>query len=342
VPYGRIIEGARAMVQSGPRRPRSWRLRSAVLRVMFAKKWRLKLAFSALRLYQRTPLAPLARRVLPGRLRQMEAMLPKLPQRFFEPPMVAAQPAGAVKATVALLSGCIMPMTHPATQEATVRVLARNGCRVLVPKEQGCCGALHVHNGDPAAARELAKRNIDVFLASGADFVAVNAAGCGSTMKEYADLFEGDEAWSAKAHRFVDSVRDVTELLAEIGFVAPTGRLEAKVTYQDSCHLVHAQRVSKAPRELLRSIPGLELVEMTAPDRCCGSAGIYNLTQTEMSRRVLDDKMLDVMSTHCDVISTANPGCMLQLDLGVRLNGGAQEVVHVVDLLDRAYRAENP
>jgi Fe-S oxidoreductase len=342
VPYGRIIEGARAMVQSGPRRPRSWRLRSAVLRLMFAKKWRLKLAFSALRLYQRTPLAPLARRVLPGRLRQMEAMLPKLPQRFFEPPVVAAQPAGAVKATVALLSGCIMPMTHPATHEATVRVLARNGCRVLVPKEQGCCGALHVHNGDPAAARELAKRNIDAFLASGADYVVVNAAGCGSAMKEYAELFEGDEAWQSKAHRFVDGVRDVTELLSEIGFVAPTGRVEAKVTYQDSCHLVHAQRVRNAPRELLRSIPGLELVEMTAPDRCCGSAGIYNLTQTEMSRRVLDDKMLDVMSTNCDVISTANPGCMLQLDLGVRLNGGSQEVVHVVDLLDRAYQAENP
>ncbi|HEY7466751.1 MAG TPA: heterodisulfide reductase-related iron-sulfur binding cluster, partial [Dehalococcoidia bacterium] len=336
VPYGRIIEGARAMVQSGPRRPRSWRLRSAVLRLMFAKKWRLKLAFSALRLYQRTPLAPLARRVLPGRLRQMEAMLPKLPQRFFEPPVVAAQPAGAVKATVALLSGCIMPMTHPATHEATVRVLARNGCRVLVPKEQGCCGALHVHNGDPTAARTLAKRNIDVFLASGADYIVVNAAGCGSAMKEYAELFEGDEAWQSKAHRFVDGVRDVTELLSEIGFVAPTGRVEAKVTYQDSCHLVHAQRVRNAPRELLRSIPGLELVEMTAPDRCCGSAGIYNLTQTEMSRRVLDDKMLDVMSTHCDVISTANPGCMLQLDLGVRLNGGSQEVVHVVDLLDRA------
>jgi glycolate oxidase iron-sulfur subunit len=213
---------------------------------------------------------------------------------------------------------------------------------VLVPKEQGCCGALHVHNGDPAAARELAKRNIDAFLASGADYVVVNAAGCGSAMKEYAELFEGDEAWQSKAHRFVDGVRDVTELLSEIGFVAPTGRVEAKVTYQDSCHLVHAQRVSKAPRELLRSIPGLELMEMTAPDRCCGSAGIYNLTQTEMSRRVLDDKMRDVMSTGCDVISTANPGCMLQLDLGVRLTGGSQEVVHVVDLLDRAYQAENP
>jgi Fe-S oxidoreductase len=340
VPYGRIIEGARALVQSRPDRPRSWKLRSFVLRVMFAKKWRLKAAFSALRFYQKTPLAPIAKRVLPRRLRQMESMLPKLPSRFFEPPVVAAQPAGEVKATVALLSGCIMPMTHPQTHEATVRVLARNGCRVLVPKEQGCCGALHVHNGDPVAARTLAKNNIDAFLASGADYIVVNSAGCGSAMKEYAELFEGDATWSAKAHRFVDGVRDVTELLSEIGFVPPTGRVEGRVTYQDSCHLVHAQKVREAPRELLRSIPGLELVEMSTPDRCCGSAGIYNITQTEMSRRVLDEKMLDVMSTNCDVVSTANPGCMLQLDLGVRLCGGSQEVVHVVELLDRAYQAE--
>ncbi|HWC29854.1 MAG TPA: heterodisulfide reductase-related iron-sulfur binding cluster, partial [Dehalococcoidia bacterium] len=342
VPYGRIIEGARALVQSRPDRPKAWRLRATVLRLMFKRRWRLKAAFSALRLYQKTPIAPIARRLLPKRLRQMEAMLPRLPDRFFEPPVVAAQPAGEVKATVALLSGCIMPMTHPQTHEATVRVLARNGCRVLVPKEQGCCGALHVHNGDPAAARELAKHNIDAFLASGADYIVVNSAGCGSAMKEYADLFEGDATWSAKAHRFVDGVRDVTELLSEIGFVPPTGRVDERVTYQDSCHLVHAQKVRNAPRELLRAIPGLELVEMTSPDRCCGSAGIYNITQTEMSRRVLDEKMIDVMSTNCSVVSTANPGCMLQLDLGVRLSGGDQEVLHVVELLDRAYRAENP
>jgi glycolate oxidase iron-sulfur subunit len=342
VPYGRIIEGARALVQSRPDRPRSWKLRALVLRVMFAKKWRLKLAFSGLRLYQRTPLAAIARRVLPKRLRQMESMLPKLPSRFFDPPVVAAQPAGEVKATVAMLTGCIMPLTHPQTHEATVRVLARNGLRVLAPREQGCCGALHVHNGDPAAARELAKNNIAVFLNSGADYIVVNSAGCGSAMKEYAELFEGAAAWSEKARAFAGKVRDVTELLSEVGFVPPTGRVEERVTYQDSCHLVHAQKVRNAPRELLRAIPGLELVEMTAPDRCCGSAGIYNITQTEMSRRVLDEKMLDVMSTNCDVVSTANPGCMLQLDLGVRLSGGSQEVVHVVELLDRAYRAETP
>ena len=341
VPYGRIIEGARALVQASPQRPRSWWARSLVLRVMLAAPWRLKLAFAGLKMYQRSPLASVARRFLPPRLRQMESMLPRLPNRTFDPPAQAANPAGAIKGTVALLSGCIMAITHPHTHEATVRVLARNGFRVLVPRSQGCCGALHVHNGDPEAARSLAKRNIDAFLGSRADYIVVNSAGCGSAMKEYADLFEGDPRYGARAREFVSKCRDVTELLDATGFVAPRGRVDARVTYQDSCHLAHAQRITAAPRNLLRAIPGLELVEMSAPDRCCGSAGIYNLTQTEMSRALLDGKMDDALSTGCDVISTANPGCMLQLDLGVRLRGGSQAVVHVVELLDRAYEAEN-
>jgi Fe-S oxidoreductase len=340
VPYGRIIEGARAMVQASPQRPRSWRLRSLVLRTMFASKRRLTLAFGALRLYQRSPIAPLARRFLPGRLRQMEAMLPALPDQAFNPPELAANPAGAVKGTVALLSGCIMSITHPHTHEATVRVLARNGFRVLVPRSQGCCGALHLHNGDPEAARSLARRNIDAFLGSDADYIVVNSAGCGSAMKEYDELFAADPRYAEKARLFVSRCRDVAELLDETGFVPPKGQVDATVTYQDSCHLVHAQRIREAPRNLLRSIPGLRLVEMSTPDRCCGSAGIYNITQTEMSRTLLDAKMDDALATGCDVISTANPGCMLQLDLGVRLRDGGQEVVHVVELLDRAYAAE--
>lgn len=340
VPYGRIIEGARALVQSSPSRPRMWRLRSLVLRLGFGAMWRPRLAFAGLKFYQRSPIALLVRRFLPGRLRQMEAMLPRLPDKRFDPPEVAANPPGVVKGTVALLSGCIMSITHPHTHEATVRVLARNGFRVLVPRAQGCCGALHVHNGDPAAARDLARHNIDAFLNSGADYIVVNSAGCGSAMKEYDELFEGDRTHAARAREFVSKCRDVAELLDETGFVQPTGRVEAKITYQDSCHLAHAQRIREAPRNLLRAIPGLELVEMPAADRCCGSAGIYNITQTAMSRELLDLKMDDALSTGCDVISTANPGCMLQLDLGVRLRDGDQEVVHVIELLDRAYAAE--
>jgi glycolate oxidase iron-sulfur subunit len=311
-----------------------------ILRTLFASPWRLRVAFTGLRLWQRAPGVAVVRRFLPKQLRRMEEMAPRLPEQRFNPPVVAANPAGAVKGTVALLSGCIMAMTHPQTHEASVRVLARNGFRVLVPREQGCCGALHVHNGDPDAARPLAKRNIDAFLRSGADYIVVNAAGCGSTMKEYTELFAGDREYAEKAANFVSKTRDILELLDETGIVPPSGRVERRVTYQDSCHLVHAQRVRQAPRNLLNAIPGLEFVEMGTPDRCCGSAGIYNLTQTEMSRTLLDAKMADALSTSCEVISTANPGCMLQLDLGVRLNGDGQEVVHVVELLDRAYQAE--
>jgi Fe-S oxidoreductase len=271
----------------------------------------------------------------------MESTLPSLPDHFFRPTAVLGGPAsGAPKTTVAMLTGCVMPLTYPVAHEATVRVLARNGCRVLAPVNQGCCGALHVHNGDPAAARKLARKNIDAFLESGAEAIIVNAAGCGSTMKEYAELFAGDRVYEARARAFASKVKDVTEFLAELPFEPPSGRVDARVTYQDSCHLVHAQKVRNAPRQVLHSIPGLELVEMEAPDRCCGSAGIYNVTQPDMSRQVLDMKMADALATRPDIIATANPGCMLQLELGVRNANGNQEVVHVVELLDRAYEAE--
>ncbi len=342
VPYGRIMEGTRALVQSRAERPPSWRLRTVALRLLFASPWRLRAAFGLLRVHQRSALAPVVRRLLPRRLRRKYETLPRLSERFFRPGAVAAEPEGRPRATVGLLNGCVMPLAYAETQAATVRVLARNGCRVLTPVAQGCCGALHLHNGDPQAARALARRNIDAFLASGAETVVVNAAGCGSTMKEYGELFAAEPAYAEKAARFAAGVRDVSEFLLALPFERPTGRVEARVTYQDSCHLVHAQRIRSAPRELLNAIPGLELVEMEASDRCCGSAGIYNVTQPEMSRRLLEDKMDDALSTGCDVIATANPGCMLQLEAGVRLRGGGQRVVHLVELLDEAYRAESP
>ena len=339
VPYGRIMEGARALVQSGPARPASWRLRSLLLRLLFAAPWRLRLLFSLLRLYQRSPLAPLAGRFLPRPLREMEAFVPRVPDRFFAAKRILAEPASAPRSSVALLTGCVMPLAYPRSHEATVRVLQRNGCRVLAPADQVCCGALHLHNGDPEAARRLARRNIDVFLATGVDAVVVNAAGCGSVMKEYGELFENDPRYAEKAERLASIVKDVSEFLAGLPFTPPKGRLPLRVTYQDSCHLAHAQRIREAPRAVLKSIPGLDLVEMESPDRCCGSAGIYNLTQPAMSRRLLDDKMTDALATGCEVIATANPGCMLQLEAGVRRRGSGQEVVHVVELLDRAYAA---
>ena len=197
-----------------------------------------------------------------------------------------------------------------------------------------------MHNGDPVAARKLAQKNIDAFLDSGAEYVVVNSAGCGSAMKEYGELFADDRGVRRQGRsaspRACATSASCWSSAASKRRPAP---LDAKVTYQDSCHLVHAQRIREAPRQVMRAIPGLELAEMATPDRCCGSAGIYNITQTEMSRRLLDDKMDDCLSTGCDVLATANPGCMLQLELGVKLRGGDQRVMHVVELLDEAYRA---
>lgn len=340
VPYGRIIEGARALIQAGPRPPLAWRVRKVALRFLFASPGRLHLLFSLLRLYQRSPLAPVARRLLPPGLRRLEATLPPLPCRFFDRRAAVLPAVAAPKASAALLLGCVMPLTYPAVHVATVRVLARNGIRVLLPKGQGCCGALHLHNGDPEGARRLARHLIDAFLAAGADYVVVNAAGCGSAMKEYGHLLAADPAYAEKAARFAAKVRDVTELLVETGFRPPAGRVPSRVTYQDACHLAHAQRIREAPRRLLRSIPGLELVEMEAPDRCCGSAGVYNLAQPAMSRRLLEEKMDDLLATGCEVIATANPGCSIQLQLGTKLRNAPQPVLHVVELLDRAYQAE--
>jgi glycolate oxidase iron-sulfur subunit len=219
-------------------------------------------------------------------------------------------------------------------------VLARHGIETVAPREQRCCGALSLHAGDRRTARELARRNIDAFLAAGVETVVTDSAGCGSTLKEYGELLEQDAAYAQKARRFSSIVRDVTELLAELPLAPPRAPLPYRVTYQDSCHLVHAQRVRDAARALLRGIPDLELIELDAPDRCCGSAGIYSFAQREMSLRLLDSKMRDVAATGADVIATANPGCVMQLEAGLRRHRLPGRAVHVIELLDEAYGLE--
>jgi glycolate oxidase iron-sulfur subunit len=235
-----------------------------------------------------------------------------------------------------------MPLLYPGAHEATVRVLARNGFQVVAPPDQRCCGALNLHAGDRRTARELARRNIDAFLAAEVEAVIVNSAGCGSTLKEYGELLGQDPQYAEEACRFSAMVQDVTEFLAALPFETPRVQraVSQRATYQGSCHLVHAQNVGSAPRELLRAIPGLELVEMEAPDRCCGNAGIYSFAQREMSLRLLDDKMRAVAATGASVIATANPGCMLQLEAGLRRHRLPGRVVHVIELLDEAYRVE--
>jgi len=336
VQFGRIAEAAREVL--GP--PGS-RFSRAVAGLAFTRLFphlgRLRLLVTMLRAYQRSGLRRLAR-YLPKRLREMEALLPPVPDRYFVPEAEVLPALGPRRARVALLSGCVMPLLFGEINEATVRVLRRNGCDVLIPKDQGCCAALNVHNGEMVAAKAMARRNIDVFLSAGVDAVVVNAAGCGATMKEYSHLLAGDPLYAEKAARFSALVRDASEFLSGLGLVPGLGRLEMTVTYQDPCHLAHGQKVRAQPRQLLAAIPGLTLVEMDASDRCCGSAGIYNITHPEMSQTLLAEKMVSIARTKAPAVVAPNPGCMLQLRSGVQRGGNGVTVYHLMDLLDRAYQ----
>jgi Fe-S oxidoreductase len=333
------METARATIVESGERPLSWRLRIAAMRQLLPHQTRMRVATGALRLYQRSPIRDMLRKSgvlarLPGGLDTAEASLPEMPERPFTPPR---QLPGLTR-TVAMLTGCVMPHMYPRTHDATVRVLNRLGYRVVFPDAQTCCGALNLHGGDRVFARELARRNIDAFLGARVEAIIVNSAGCGSTMKEYSALLTRDDVYRQRAVEFVAKTRDVLEFVAEHE-LGELGTVDRMVTYQDSCHLVHAQKITMVPRAILRQIPGLRLIEMTAPDRCCGSAGVYSFVQREMSGRLLQSKMDDVVATGATCIATANPGCMTQLEAGWRLRGKRGDVVHVIELLDEAMQA---
>jgi Fe-S oxidoreductase len=336
VQYGRIAEAARE--QLGP--PGS-EITRGVLRIVFTQllpyRQRLRFAFALLRCYQQTGLQRVMRPFVPKGLRDAQQLLPAIPAAFFKPHAGIAPAIGKRRARVALLEGCVMPFLFGDINDATVRVLRRNGCDVIVPPRQSCCGALNIHNGEATAARQMARRNIDAFIDAEVDAVIVNAAGCGATMKEYDHLLRDDAEYRAKAERFSSMVKDVGEFLADLGLVGELRRLEMTVTYQDPCHLAHGQRVRSHPRHLLQAIPGLKLVEMEGSDRCCGSAGIYNLTHPTMSQRLLEEKMRVIAATGAAAVVAPNPGCMLQLRVGVARYGPDVEVYHLIDLLDRAY-----
>jgi glycolate dehydrogenase iron-sulfur subunit len=336
VQYGRIAEAARE--QLGPPGSESAR---AVLNLVFTQllpfRRRLRVVFALLGLYQRTGLQRLARFLLPNNLREMDELLPSIPSRFFAPHAGIAPAIGTRRATVAMLDGCVMPLLFGAVNDATVRVLRHNGCDVIFPRSQTCCGALNIHNGETRAAKDMARRNIDAFLEAGVDAVIVNAAGCGSAMKEYGHLLRDDPDYRDKAERFSSLVKDAGEFLAELGLIGELHPIEMTVTYQDPCHLAHGQRIRSQPRKLLQAIPGLKLVEMEGADRCCGSAGIYNVTHSGMSQHLLKEKMQSVAATGAEAIVAPNPGCMLQLQSGAARFGPNLEIYHLMDLLDRAY-----
>ena len=345
VPYGRMVEDARAQIESQVKRGRAatW-LRQFVFRKLLVSPRLLTAAGAVIYLSERIGLKGLMRVLgachIGGRWGEIAQLAPSAEPPFFFSQIGKTFPAeGQTRHRVAFLAGCIANVSFARLNEATVRVLQKNGCEVVIPEGQTCCGALHLHSGLREDAQRLARRNIDALEKGGHDAILTNAAGCGSTLKEYGELLADDPQYAAKAQAFAAQVRDVTEFLDGIELNRQMTPLNAVVTYQDSCHLLHGQRVRTAPRKLLAAIPGIQFREMRGSDICCGSAGIYNVVQNEMSMQILGSKMKSVNATDATIIATANPGCMLQLEAGVRMHGKEQKVMHVIELLDRAYGA---
>jgi glycolate oxidase iron-sulfur subunit len=347
VNYAELFEHARAEVEASGvlDNPRREGIRKATLEWLFMDHGRLQAAGAALRLWQDTGLQGLVRssgltRLLPSRLRELEAMTPEVQPRFSDeiiPPVLPA--VGTRRFKVALLTGCAQDLIFSNVNRDTAEVLARNGCEVHTPPNQSCCGSLHAHNGEWGLAQDLARRNLAQFPPGEYDAIITNAGGCGSHLKHYHKLLHDDPRLAHAARQWDDRVKDVAEWLAEIGIIAPAARQpDVAVTYHESCHLCHGQKVSSQPRQLLRSIPNLRLVELPEASWCCGSAGIYNLTQPEMAGRLLERKVDHVLSTGASVVATGNPGCLLQVMNGLRERGANVRVAHPVTLLAEAYR----
>jgi glycolate oxidase iron-sulfur subunit len=347
VEYGKILEPARTQIVRAQAPVRTWWARvgrAVLIGLLFGKLGWMRAAARALKLYQRSGLRDLVRgsgilRALG--LQDVEAMAPRISDRFFIPRGQRFAPSAERRATAFLHAGCIMHVAFAAWNEATVRVLNAAGVEVVVPRDQGCCGAITIHAGEMPRGRELAKRNIEAFERSGADVYVINAAGCGSALKEYGHLLHDDAAWANRAIAFSAKVRDVTEYVDEMGLPpGALGPLRGIVTYQDACHLAHAQRITAPPRRLLESIPGLEIREMDESSLCCGSAGIYNVTQPEMAQRLQRRKVDRVLEVAPTIVATANPGCALQMRNGLdRAGSGGIAVKHVIELLDESLAA---
>jgi glycolate oxidase iron-sulfur subunit len=342
VRFSVMMNDARARIRSERRFSPVERLfRHIVFRKAMSSRWFLRIGFGALRLYQVTGLQRLVRatgilRLFPATLATMDSLLPVIPKRSTL--SLPERVMGNGRLTVSFFAGCIMPELFGPTHEATLRVLERNGVAVCMPRRQTCCGALHLHEGELESALDLARKNVDAFEADGADFIVTNAAGCGAMLKEYGQLLKDDPAYAERASAFSHRVKDISEFLDMLGITGEMGRLELTVTYDDPCHLLHAQGIRAAPRNLLRRIPGVEITEMADSDRCCGSAGIYNIAQPALASQILADKIANIQRTGAQVVATGNPGCLLQIEAGLRARKLPIRVVHPIELLDEAYR----
>ena len=343
VPYGRLLEATRATLAQHRAMP-------AIARVIlwvFERRWLLRLAMAGGRVTRAAGVARLLAR-LPGRAGFAMAMLSSTHRRRNNAP---AQPSGGALAgeravgtggnIVALLTGCVMEGLFTETNRATERVLSANGYSLIDAPAQVCCGALHVHAGDDAAARRLARRNITAFEATRADFVCVNAAGCGAMLKEYPHLLGDDPEWASRAANLAARVRDVSELLSARGPVRGEA-IAARVAYDAPCHLMHAQRIVEPPLDVLRAIPGLQAVPLNESEVCCGSAGIYNLVEPHVSDVVLERKLENIAAAAPEIVVTGNPGCLMQIGAGLLRSGSPVRALHPVELLDQSYAKRLP
>lgn len=329
--YGAILEETRTILE--PQRKRSW-LRRFFFGPLLHSRRMQGFAFKLLWLQQRLGLVALARWLGPGRIRAAARQAPRIPFRSFRSADPSSFPAkGPRRHRVAFFTGCVADHLFPGVNAATVRVLTENGCDVEVIADEACCGALHIHNGERDAAKQLAGRNVEAF--SAADVVVSNAAGCSAELRNYEALLETDAA-----RAFGEKVRDVFEFLHEIGLKPPPGEIRARVAYDEPCHLLHAQKISTAPREILGSIRGIEMVPLEGADDCCGSAGIYSITQPDLSTAVLNAKIEAIRKSGAERVVTGNPGCILQIASGIREAGLDVIVAHPVELLAEAYGSE--
>jgi glycolate oxidase iron-sulfur subunit len=346
VQYGKLIEATRAQIERNYKRPFLDRLFRRMIFSLFPYPKRLRLLMLPLWFYQRSGLRWLLHksgllRLFPERLRAMESLLPEIHLRgLFAPIPRSVFPEATLqrksRLRVGVLLGCVQRVFFSDVNAATVRVLDALGCEVVVPPEQGCCGALMAHTGREPEALDAARRMIEVFERNGVNAIAVNSGGCGSTMKEYAHLLRDDPEFAQRAKVFAAKCRDISELVAELGFEKPVNPVRLKIAYHDSCHLQHAQGIRTQPRQLLNAIPGLELIELPESAICCGSAGVFNLTEPETARQLADRKAQHIINSGAQAVVSANPGCLLHIASGLKRAGHPLPIFHVIEVIDAA------
>ena len=348
VEYNKLIEPVRSQIERNLPRNKDESLFRKLIFATFPHPARLRLLALPLLVYQRSGLRALLRatgilKLLPKRLAAMEALLPDVPSKFFSRLPAIIHPQSIARRRVGMLSGCVQPVFFPHVNSATARVLVAEGCEVIIPTDQQCCGALMFHSGLESEAISLAKKMIAAFEAARVDTIVINSAGCGSTMKEYGHLLRDDPDWAARAAAFSAKCKDISEILCDLEPIAPRHPLKMRVAYHDACHLQHAQGVREQPRRLLAGIPHLEVAEIPEGSLCCGSAGVYNLLEPDTANQLGDRKVENLLTTNAQAVLSANPGCLLQLMNGLRRRGlNTMPAFHMVELLDASIRGITP